>query len=46
MQVRLIGQTKGTGYYVKDISLKKGNNYVEADENIFPAELHSLLYTG
>ena len=36
MQVRLIEQTKGAGYYVKDISLKKGNNYVEVDENIFP----------
>ena len=36
MLVRLIGQTKGAGYYVKDISLKKGNNYAEIDENIFP----------
>ena len=37
LKVRLIGQTKGTGYYVKDISLNKGINYVEINENIFPA---------
>ena len=37
MQIKIIGQTKGTAYYVKDILLKKGDNNVVIDESIFPS---------
>lgn len=34
--VRLTGQTKSRSFYAKDILLKKGENQIEIDENLFP----------
>lgn len=36
LEVRVIGQTKGTGYYWEDILLKKGINSIDIDESVFP----------
>ncbi len=36
-EVRLIGQSKSMVYYDQDLSLKKGENSIQVDENKFPA---------
>ncbi len=44
--VRLTGQTKSINFYAKDILLKKGENYVEIDENLFPVGIAQFTLYG
>jgi TonB-dependent SusC/RagA subfamily outer membrane receptor len=45
--VRIVGLTKNTSYYSRDLQLKKGVNDITLNENIFPAGIAQFtLYTS
>ena len=45
--VRIVGRTKGVGYFSHDLALKKGANEITLRENIFPAGIAQFtLYTS
>ena len=44
--VRLTGQTKSINFYTKDILLKKGENFIEIDESLFPVGIAQFTLYG
>lgn len=46
IQARLTGQTKSIIYFSKDISIQKGENYIEIEENKFPTGIAQFTLYG